>query len=293
MKPLCFVGVVDDGYQEYLPLFAYFALHAYPDAELILYHAGGRLLAEVREGLDALSDLGSIDARPLAYRYDAAEPQSLKSLRWVLYDEDFARYENVYIGDVDMLIVRQEPSLRAVRVRHSEEIGRPYSNRVRPGRRRSPASPTSSAPRSTFRGSFPGCSGIGSSSAMGRCGYTTRSSSTGCWTNRSVFRPSGRRLCAHITASISAPSTGFASWPSSARGRTTSSASTSSRISMASSRWPGRSAARSSSSGWHASSLLRSVSARYAQGGPALTVQFRNTLSLCDDLLEERARGAG
>ena len=30
---------------------------------------------------------------------------------------------------------------------------------------------------------------------------------------------------------------------------------------------------------------------RYAKGGPAALSQFRNTLSLCDDLLEERARG--
>ncbi|MEO8601391.1 MAG: hypothetical protein ABI629_02330 [bacterium] len=133
MKPLCFVGVVDDGYQEYLPLFACFALQAYPDAELILYHAGGPLRAEVREALHALRDLGSIDARPLGHRYDPDEPQSLKSLRWVLYDDDFAGYENVYIGDVDMLIVRQEPSLCAARLRHSAAIERPYSNRVRPG----------------------------------------------------------------------------------------------------------------------------------------------------------------
>ncbi len=51
------------------------------------------------------------------------DPQSFKSLRWVLYDDDFAAYENVCIGDVDMLIARQEPSLCARRVRHSETIG--------------------------------------------------------------------------------------------------------------------------------------------------------------------------
>lgn len=133
MKPLCFVGVVDDGYQEYLPLFAYFASQAYPDCELILYHAGGSLRAEVRQCLDAIRDVGCFDVRRLDYRYDIDDPQTLKSLRWVLYDEDFAAYENVCIGDVDVLIVRAEPSLRQVRVRHSEEIERPYSNRVRTG----------------------------------------------------------------------------------------------------------------------------------------------------------------
>jgi hypothetical protein len=133
MKPLCFVGVVDDGYQEYLPLFAYFALEAYPDCELILYHVDPTLRAEVRECVETLRDLGHVDVGPLQYRYDVDDPQSLKSLRWVLYDEDFAGYENVYIGDVDVLIVREEPSLCEVRTRHSEEIERPYSNRVRTG----------------------------------------------------------------------------------------------------------------------------------------------------------------
>ncbi|MGH7786847.1 MAG: hypothetical protein ACRERC_08265 [Candidatus Binatia bacterium] len=135
MRPLCFSGVVDDGYQEYLPLFTLFALHAYPDADVLLFHAGAPLRAEVREALRTLGDLGSIDARPLAYRYDRDDGQSLKSLRWVLHDDDFDRYENVYLGDVDMLIVRQEPSLLEARLRHSTAIGQPYSNRVRPGRR--------------------------------------------------------------------------------------------------------------------------------------------------------------
>ena len=135
MKPLCFVGVVDDGYQEYLPLFSCFALQAYPDAEVLLYHAGGPLRAEVREALRGLRDLGGIDVRPLEYRYDVDDPQSLKSLRWVLHDPDFGAYENLCIGDVDMLIVRQEPTLREARLRHGAAIGQPYSNRVRPGRR--------------------------------------------------------------------------------------------------------------------------------------------------------------
>jgi hypothetical protein len=135
MKPLCFVGVVDDGYQEYLPLFAYFALRAYPDSELILYHVDPLLRAEVRACLDSLADLGGIDVRRLDYRYDTGDPQSLKSLRWVLYDDDFAGYDNVYVGDVDLLIVREEPGLREVRIEHSKEIERPYSNRVRTGTR--------------------------------------------------------------------------------------------------------------------------------------------------------------
>jgi hypothetical protein len=57
-------------------------------------------------------------------------------MRWVLYDDDFAGYENVYTGDVDMLIVRETPGLCELHVQHSEEIELPYSNRVRRGFKR-------------------------------------------------------------------------------------------------------------------------------------------------------------
>lgn len=132
MKPLCIVATADDGYQKYIPLFVYFALHAYPHYEVIIY-LDGSLHPEVGGCLRSIRDMGSFDVRSLLYRYDANDPQSSKSLRWVLYDEDFAGYENVHIGDVDLLIVREEPTLCERRVRHSEEIGLPYSNRVRTG----------------------------------------------------------------------------------------------------------------------------------------------------------------
>src|SRR6185369_12625350 len=40
MKELCLVAVVNDGYQEYIPLFVYFALYAYPEYEVIVYLEG-------------------------------------------------------------------------------------------------------------------------------------------------------------------------------------------------------------------------------------------------------------
>ena len=119
MKELCLVATVDDGYQEYIPLFVYFALYAYPRYEVIIY-LDGALHPEVAGCLRSIRDMGNFDVRPLSYRYDTGDPQSFKSLRWVLYDDDFAAYDNLYIGDVDVLIAREEPSLCARRVAHSE-----------------------------------------------------------------------------------------------------------------------------------------------------------------------------
>src|SRR5262249_18773675 len=60
----------------------------------------------------------------------------VKSLRWLLFDEEFYDYDNVYIGDIDMFIVPEDIPLHEMHVRHSREIGLPYSNRVRRGTRR-------------------------------------------------------------------------------------------------------------------------------------------------------------
>ncbi len=292
MKPLCFVGVVDDGYQEYLPLFAYFALHAYPDAEVILYHAGAPLRAEVREGLGALSDLGSIDARPLAYRYDAADPQSLKSLRWVLYDEDFARYENVYIGDVDMLIVRQEPSLRAARVRHSEEIGRPYSNRVRPGTTLVAGISHFVRAQEYFPRILPRMLHYREQLEVGSLHlhneellYRLLDESLGLPERPAPLRTTHHGI--HLRALHRVRELAVQRARTDYLFRKDFEPHLDGFLAVARS---GRCTELVERLGRIESSPERL--ARYAAGGPALTTQFRNVLSLCDDLLEERARGA-
>jgi hypothetical protein len=132
MKELCLVAVVDEGYQEYIPLFVYFALSAYPSYEILIY-LDGTLHPQVADCLHAIRDMGRFEVRPLSYRWVSGDAQSFKSLRWLLYDEEFTRYEALYIGDIDVLITPEEPSLGARRVGHSRAIGLPYSNRVRPG----------------------------------------------------------------------------------------------------------------------------------------------------------------
>ena len=135
MKPLCVSVVADRGYQEYLPLYLFFLFHAYPHYEAIVYF-DGPMYPEVVECLRLVRGVGAFEIKPVPYRHDPEDVWSVRSMRWVLYDDDFAGYENVYTGDVDLLIVRETPELREMHVRHSEEIELPYSNRVRRGFKR-------------------------------------------------------------------------------------------------------------------------------------------------------------
>ena len=132
MKPLCVTAVVDEGYQEYIPLYLYFLFRAYPHYDAIVYF-DGNLRPEVAECIALVRGLGSFDIRPLDYGFDRASAQNLMSLRWVIYDADYERYENVYTGDIDLFIVAETPGLRERHIEHCEVIELPYSNRVRGG----------------------------------------------------------------------------------------------------------------------------------------------------------------
>ena len=135
MKPLCIAAIANEGYQEYVPLYLYFVLRAYPEYEVIVYFDGA-MRPEVAACIDSLHDLGRFRIEPIREAFDRSKPQVIKSLRWLLFDEEFYEYDNVYIGDVDMFIVPEEIPLHEVHVRHSREIALPYSKRVRTGQRK-------------------------------------------------------------------------------------------------------------------------------------------------------------
>lgn len=135
MKTLCIAAIANEDYQEYIPLYLYFVLRAYPDYELIVYFDGA-MHPQVAACIDSLRDMGCFRIKPIPYAYDRSKPQAIKSFRWLLVDDEFYQYDNVYIGDVDMFLVREGVPLHEVHVRHSREIGLPYSNRVRSGQRK-------------------------------------------------------------------------------------------------------------------------------------------------------------
>ncbi|MDQ0300697.1 hypothetical protein J2S78_003165 [Salibacterium salarium] len=53
-------------------------------------------------------------------------------LRFLIPYNQYKNFENVYIGDVDFLIVKEEPSLLDSHLNHCSQIQLPYSNQIRP-----------------------------------------------------------------------------------------------------------------------------------------------------------------
>ena len=110
-KKLCITTFVfGEGYQGYIPLFIYSILRSYRDYfPLIFLH--GRLNIKVSKQLELLRGLGEFKVVENYLAGKKLSNQQGKSIRWVLADHKFEEFDSVYIGDIDIFIVPEEPDL--------------------------------------------------------------------------------------------------------------------------------------------------------------------------------------
>ena len=135
IKKLCITTVVNKGYQRYIPAFVYFCFKSYPDYSIKLFLTE-ELAPEYRSLVSMLESLGNLVIIENAFSGFPKTNQELKMLRWVLDKEDFDDYSNIYVGDIDILICREDPTLEEQHIRHCENTGLAYSNSVRPNSKR-------------------------------------------------------------------------------------------------------------------------------------------------------------
>ena len=131
MRDLCVVCVADQAYQRFAPLFALGVFRAYPDYAVRVY-VRGRLKRSIRAAVEIAAAHGELTVLEKQFGDYPRRRATFKSVRWVLRDRAFCAYRYVYIGDIDMLICREEPGLMDYHVRHCAELGLPYSNAIRP-----------------------------------------------------------------------------------------------------------------------------------------------------------------
>jgi hypothetical protein len=132
-KPLCITTFVFGNYEEYIPLFVYSILRAYPDYYPLIF-TQGPLGESVRQRLNLLRGLGKFRVQEnylAALRWRSHQGMAV---RWLLYDGEFTDYEAVYAGDVDILVMPETPKLHEQHNIHCEVLGLPYSNILRPPR---------------------------------------------------------------------------------------------------------------------------------------------------------------
>lgn len=129
---LCISTVVNNSYQRYLSLFIYFCLISYPYYGIRIFLTGA-LSDSHREHIDELKKRGDVEIFEHVFKDFPKGNQELKTLRWIIGPEHFEDYENIYIGDIDMLICREDVDLMSQHLEHCRKNDLPYSNAIRSG----------------------------------------------------------------------------------------------------------------------------------------------------------------
>ena len=138
---LCISTLVWGKYTEYIPFYIFSALKSYPDYFLKIFVIDN-LSNKVKKSLEIISNKISpkfeiienyLHNIPKQFKKD---PQLLKSYRWLIPKKEFQGYDNVYIGDIDFLIIKEEPPLQDFHLKHCNSLNLPYSNVIRPNQKR-------------------------------------------------------------------------------------------------------------------------------------------------------------
>ena len=139
-RGLCLFTVVDDNerYMGFVPLYAYFALAAYPEARVVVVTGNGfpeYVHTSVRAatatlGLNDTSVRLVVDPSTKPATPKVGKSSVVAAMRF-LYDDPTGALQDcdfVYTGDVDILIEREEPSLLAFHAHRMLVSGQPFDN---------------------------------------------------------------------------------------------------------------------------------------------------------------------
>jgi|GEM_PF-1829588 len=144
MKAMGIAPFVFGDYTRFIPFYIYSMLTSYPDFGIKIFTQG--TLSESESDCLKLLDrrfTGSFEIRTNYMRKLALPPADptnrakiKKALRWLIPYRELKNFQNVYIGDVDFLIVKESPGMLEAHLDHCKTTGLPYSNAIRPGTHR-------------------------------------------------------------------------------------------------------------------------------------------------------------
>ena len=141
MNKICVVNYVyGDLYQGFIPLYIISLKESYPEYHIRIY-IDKKLNKNTRESLAILSEY--YDGITIIEEYEketrlSKSAQSVQQIqrcqRWLFYDPEFLNYEAIYVGDIDLLILKETKPLFEQHKKHCQSLGTPYSNIRRTGK---------------------------------------------------------------------------------------------------------------------------------------------------------------
>lgn len=120
-------------YADYIPIYAFTALRAYPDS-FVKIHCSESLspgtvssLAMIRGNLSDRFEI--IEESPPFH--ERVHPDARNAIRFLLGKECFEGFRYGYTADIDAIVIRESPSLMEQEIQQSRLIGKCYSSVVR------------------------------------------------------------------------------------------------------------------------------------------------------------------
>lgn len=139
MNRFCIAAYVFGGYSRFIPFYIYSVLSSYRDYYVKIFLHGTlsrreRMCIELLRGPfgDRFTILENYRKNyPGLCRGITQSPDVLKTVRWLLPQCEFSGFRYAYIGDIDYMITREEPSMLQGHITHCSQTGLPYSNLIR------------------------------------------------------------------------------------------------------------------------------------------------------------------
>lgn len=133
---LCISTVVNKEYQKYIPIFIYFIYKSYPEYGIKIFLTD-KLKSCYIPIIERLKLLCNVEIKENIFNKRFLNSgQQLKTIRWLINDSFFNDFDNVYIGDIDLIICKESMSLEQFHLNHCILNNLFYSNCIRPNTKR-------------------------------------------------------------------------------------------------------------------------------------------------------------
>lgn len=139
-KEIVFVYYVFGDYMKYIPYCIYGVLKSYPDSYVKVY-IQDNLTDDIKAMLNMISSKNFIIKENYYNNIIFSDNLNIiggasKVLKWLIPYNELSDFKYAYIGDIDMLIVNEIPSLLNNHINHMNDIKLPFSNSVRDNQKR-------------------------------------------------------------------------------------------------------------------------------------------------------------
>lgn len=127
------VYAIGKNFQHYIPIFLFSIYKSYPDYNVIIFtdcELDGNLSSQLKRIELSYNNFEIVILKEIK-KY-GLHNQRVKSLRWTYWYKNYFNFKYIYVGDIDIFIIKEKPTLLDQHIIHLHNLQLPISNIRRP-----------------------------------------------------------------------------------------------------------------------------------------------------------------